>query len=69
MNILFWLCDGGFQPHCTLMSTGLRKPDLVPGESLSLSTNINSVLEKNQSYNNLILFYIKGTNVQSYGLW
>ena len=24
----------------------LRKPGLVPGESLSLSTNINSVLEK-----------------------
>ena len=29
----------------------LRKPGLVPGESLSLSTNINSVLEKNQIYN------------------
>ena len=28
----------------------LRKPGLVPGESLSLSTNINSVLEKNQIY-------------------
>ena len=27
----------------------LRKPGLVPGKSLSLSTNINSVLEKNQS--------------------
>ena len=29
----------------------LRKPGLVPGESLSPSTNINSVLEKNQIYN------------------
>ena len=28
----------------------LRKPGLVPGESLSLSTNINSALEKNQIY-------------------
>ena len=28
----------------------LRKPGLVPGKSLSLSTNINSVLEKNQIY-------------------
>ena len=28
----------------------LRKFGLVPGESLSLSTNINSVLEKNQIY-------------------
>ena len=28
----------------------LRKPGLVPGESLSLRTNINSVLEKNQIY-------------------
>ena len=28
----------------------LRKPGLVPGESLSLSTKIDSVLEKNQSY-------------------
>ena len=31
--------------------SALRKPGLVPGESLSLSTNINSVLEKNQIYN------------------
>ena len=29
----------------------LRKPGLVPGESLPLSTNINSVLEKNQICN------------------
>ena len=28
----------------------LRKPGLVPGESLSLSTKIDSILEKNQSY-------------------
>ena len=28
----------------------LRKPGLVPGESLSLSTKINSVLEKYLSY-------------------
>ena len=28
----------------------LRKPGLVPGKSLSLSTHINSVLEKNQTY-------------------
>ena len=28
----------------------LRKPGLVPGESLSLSTKIDSVLEKNQTY-------------------
>ena len=28
----------------------LRKPGLLPGESLSLSTNINSLLEKNQIY-------------------
>ena len=28
----------------------LRKPGLVPGKSLSLSTNINSVLENNQIY-------------------
>ena len=28
----------------------LRKPGLVPGESLSLSTKFNSVLEKNQTY-------------------
>ena len=28
----------------------LRKPGLVPVKSLSLSTNINSVLEKNQIY-------------------
>ena len=28
----------------------LRKPGLVPGESLSLSTKIDSVLEKNLTY-------------------
>ena len=28
----------------------LRKPGLVPGESLSLSTKFDSVLEKNQTY-------------------
>ena len=28
----------------------LRKPGLVPGESLSPSTNINSVLEKSKIY-------------------
>ena len=28
----------------------LRKPGLVPGKSLSLSTKIDSVLEKNQTY-------------------
>ena len=28
----------------------LRKPGLVPGKSLSLSTKIDSVLEKNQPY-------------------
>ena len=35
----------------------LRKPGLVPGESLSLSTNINSVLEKNQIYKISFAFY------------
>ena len=34
----------------------LRKSGLVPGESLSLSTNINSVLEKNQIYHTI--FYL-----------
>ena len=29
----------------------LRKPGLVPGKSLSPSTKIDSVLEKNQIYN------------------
>ena len=28
----------------------LRKPGLVPGESLSLSTKFDSVIEKNQTY-------------------
>ena len=28
----------------------LRKPGLVPGKSLSLSTKFDSVLEKNQTY-------------------
>ena len=28
----------------------LRNPGLVPGESLSLSTKFNSVLEENQTY-------------------
>ena len=34
----------------------LRKSGLVPGESLSLSTNINSVLEKNQIYIKFFVF-------------
>ena len=28
----------------------LRKPGLVPGKSLSLSTKFDSILEKNQTY-------------------
>ena len=37
----------------------LRKPGLVPGESLSLSTKFDSVLEKNQTYItiNIYLYY------------
>ena len=38
----------------------LRKPGLVPGESLSLSTKINSVLEKYLSYiRNLLLVTLR----------
>ena len=39
----------------------LRKPGLVPGESLSLSTNINSVLEKKSN-----LHYVKQNEKSSY---
>ena len=39
----------------------LRKPGLVPGESLSLSTNIDSVLEKNPN-----LHYVKQNEKSSY---
>ena len=41
----------------------LRKPGLVPGESLSLSTNINSVLEKKSN-----LHYAKQNEKSSYAL-
>ena len=39
----------------------LRKPGLVPGKSLSLSTNINSVLEKKSN-----LHYVKHIEKSSY---
>ena len=39
----------------------LRKPGLVPGESLSLSTNINSALEKKSN-----LQYVKQNEKSSY---
>ena len=34
----------------------LRKPGLVLGESLSPSTNINSVLEKSKIYTEIMIF-------------
>ena len=35
----------------------LRKPGLVPGESLSLSTKIDSVLENNLSYSIIFIAF------------
>ena len=36
----------------------LRKPGLVPGKNLSLSTKFDSVLEKNQTYMNFNDFIV-----------
>ena len=44
----------------------LRKPGLVPGESLSLSTKIDSVLDKNQSYTVNGLFSMLGKKFKSH---
>ena len=35
----------------------LGKPGLVPGKSLSLSTKIDSVLEKNQTYMHINIYF------------
>ena len=57
ISIQGWIVDPDVKSlfYCPLevlfhIFSDLRKPGLVPGESLSLSTNINSVLEKNQIY-------------------